>query len=98
MHMCQADIQETARFVREFLTMSLVPWMEKCVVDWNEAVSALSRFPFFRTDFVVFSILLPDVCPLGYSQQRVAFLELRIRLPLLLSHPVQLLTRTFLTR
>ena len=36
--MCEADIQETARFVREFVTMSLLPWMEKCVVDWNEAV------------------------------------------------------------
>lgn len=37
--MCDSDIQETARFVREFVTTSLIPWMEKCVVEWNEAVS-----------------------------------------------------------
>jgi hypothetical protein len=36
--MCDTDIQETARFVREFVTMSLIPWMEKCVLDWNETV------------------------------------------------------------
>ena len=34
----EKDIQQTARFTREFLVMSLVPWMEKCVVDWNENV------------------------------------------------------------
>ena len=32
------DIQQIGRFVREFVTMSLVPWMEKCVVEWNENV------------------------------------------------------------
>lgn len=35
----QDDIRQIGRFVREFVTMSLVPWMEKCVVDWNENVS-----------------------------------------------------------
>jgi hypothetical protein len=34
----EKDIQQTARFTREFLVMSLIPWMEKCVVDWNENV------------------------------------------------------------
>ena len=37
--MCEADIQGTARFVREFVTTGLIPWMEKCVFDWNEAVN-----------------------------------------------------------
>lgn len=37
--LCEGDIKELARFVREFVTMGLVPWMEKCVTDWNEAVS-----------------------------------------------------------
>ena len=37
MRMCEPDILETARFVREFVTMSLLPWMEKCVVDWKVA-------------------------------------------------------------
>ena len=41
MRMCEPDILETARFVREFVTMSLLPWMEKCVVDWNETVRLL---------------------------------------------------------
>jgi len=39
MRMSEQDIQQTARFTREFVTMSLVPWMEKCVIEWNEAVS-----------------------------------------------------------
>jgi hypothetical protein len=36
--MAENDIQQTARFAREFLVMSLIPWMEKCVVEWNEQV------------------------------------------------------------
>jgi hypothetical protein len=32
------DIQQIAKFVREFVSMCLVPWMEKCVADWNENV------------------------------------------------------------
>ncbi|KAJ7492750.1 ER-golgi trafficking TRAPP I complex 85 kDa subunit-domain-containing protein [Mycena latifolia] len=38
LRMSETDIQQTARFTREFLVMSLVPWMEKCVVEWNENV------------------------------------------------------------
>ena len=26
------------KFVREFVVMSLIPWMEKCVMEWNENV------------------------------------------------------------
>jgi hypothetical protein len=37
--MSEIDAQATGKFVREFLTQSLIPWMEKNVVDWNEAVS-----------------------------------------------------------
>jgi hypothetical protein len=36
--MAESDIQQTARFAREFVVMSLLPWMEKCVVEWNENV------------------------------------------------------------
>lgn len=39
--MCDSDIQATAQFVRDFITMGLIPWMEKCVVDWNEAVNTV---------------------------------------------------------
>ncbi|KAG6841941.1 hypothetical protein C0991_005121 [Blastosporella zonata] len=45
MRMSEKDIQQTARFAREFLVMSLLPWMEKCVVDWNEAFSSTRRLP-----------------------------------------------------
>ncbi|KAH9950452.1 ER-golgi trafficking TRAPP I complex 85 kDa subunit-domain-containing protein [Amylocystis lapponica] len=41
----EADIQQTGRFVREFVVMSLVPWMEKCVIDWNETYSSSRRLP-----------------------------------------------------
>jgi len=34
----EGDIQQLAKFVREFVVMSLVIWMEKCVTEWNEAV------------------------------------------------------------
>ncbi|PSS37571.1 hypothetical protein PHLCEN_2v587 [Hermanssonia centrifuga] len=34
--LAESDIQQIGRFVREFTTMSLLPWMEKCVIDWNE--------------------------------------------------------------
>lgn len=39
--MGEEDIQHTARFTREFVVQSLVPWMEKCVNDWNEIVYTL---------------------------------------------------------
>ncbi|KAG7450664.1 uncharacterized protein BT62DRAFT_927934 [Guyanagaster necrorhizus] len=41
----ESDIQRTARFTREFLVMSLLPWMEKCVVEWNESFSSTRRLP-----------------------------------------------------
>lgn len=37
----ESDLAQFSRFVREFVTMSLVPWMERCVLDWNEAVRQL---------------------------------------------------------
>ncbi|KAJ6604519.1 ER-golgi trafficking TRAPP I complex 85 kDa subunit-domain-containing protein [Mycena vulgaris] len=45
LRMNETDIQQTARFTREFLVMSLVPWMEKCVVEWNENFSSNRRLP-----------------------------------------------------
>ena len=41
----EPDIQQMARFTREFVVMSLVPWMEKCVLEWNEAYSSSRRLP-----------------------------------------------------
>ncbi|KAJ7275176.1 ER-golgi trafficking TRAPP I complex 85 kDa subunit-domain-containing protein [Mycena haematopus] len=45
LRMSDNDIQQTARFTREFLVMSLIPWMEKCVVEWNENFSSNRRLP-----------------------------------------------------
>ena len=36
--MTELDIQHIARLMREFVVMNLVPWMERCVVEWNENV------------------------------------------------------------
>ena len=47
LRMEENDIKHTARFTREFLVMSLVPWMEKCVLDWNETVRYLPRKTLF---------------------------------------------------
>ncbi|KAJ3516458.1 hypothetical protein NLJ89_g1109 [Agrocybe chaxingu] len=38
----EKDIQQTAKFTRELVVMSLVPWMEKCVVEWNENTTVSS--------------------------------------------------------
>ncbi|PVF97590.1 hypothetical protein CPB86DRAFT_785718 [Serendipita vermifera] len=43
--MSEMDAQATGKFVREFLTQSLIPWMEKHVLDWNEAFSNNKRLP-----------------------------------------------------
>ncbi|KAI0639808.1 ER-golgi trafficking TRAPP I complex 85 kDa subunit-domain-containing protein [Trametes polyzona] len=45
LRLTQDDIQQIGRFVREFVTMSLIPWMEKCVVEWNENYSSSRRLP-----------------------------------------------------
>ncbi|KAG8734014.1 hypothetical protein FRC11_013500 [Ceratobasidium sp. 423] len=39
------DLQNINRFVREFVTQSLIPWMERNVVEWNEAYAATRRLP-----------------------------------------------------
>jgi len=37
--MIETDLAATAKFVRELAVESLIPWMGKCVLEWNEAVS-----------------------------------------------------------
>ena len=54
LRMNDEDIQQTAKFVREFVSMSLVPWMEKCVADWNENV----------TPFLTYLVPYVDSCML----------------------------------
>ena len=38
----EGDIQQTGKFVREFVVMSLITWMEKCVMEWNENVCCVN--------------------------------------------------------
>ena len=76
----EKDIQQTARFTREFLVMSLIPWMEKCVVDWNENVT-LTLNCWFKV-LILHTVSSPQlegflhVC----SLQLVVYLVLRLRL------------------
>ncbi|KAF8349763.1 ER-golgi trafficking TRAPP I complex 85 kDa subunit-domain-containing protein [Amanita rubescens] len=45
LRLSEGDIQQTGKFTREFVVMSLVPWMEKCVLEWNENFSSTRRLP-----------------------------------------------------
>ncbi|TRM66415.1 ER-golgi trafficking TRAPP I complex 85 kDa subunit-domain-containing protein [Schizophyllum amplum] len=45
LRLCETDIQTTARFTREFVVMSLVPWMEQRVMEWNENFVSARRLP-----------------------------------------------------
>jgi len=35
----QDDIQQTSKFVREFVVGCLIPWIEKNALEWSESVS-----------------------------------------------------------
>jgi len=43
--LAEQDIQQTAKFTREFVVMTLVPWMEKMVMDWSEIYTSSRRLP-----------------------------------------------------
>ncbi|KAG8949630.1 hypothetical protein FRC04_008376 [Tulasnella sp. 424] len=45
LNLSDEDTVNTARFIREFVTQSLVPWMERCVMEWNETYSNSRRLP-----------------------------------------------------
>jgi hypothetical protein len=38
--MTAADAQAVGKFVREFVTTALLPWMERNIIDWNENVGS----------------------------------------------------------
>ena len=44
----ETDLESTAKFVRELAVESLIPWMGKCVLEWNEAVSLPSHYSRFQ--------------------------------------------------
>jgi trafficking protein particle complex subunit 8 len=39
------NLEEIRVFLREFVTMNLIPWMEKSVLDWSELVSHVYDSP-----------------------------------------------------
>ncbi|KAF9650034.1 hypothetical protein BDM02DRAFT_3185724 [Thelephora ganbajun] len=43
--MIETDLASTAKFVRELAVESLIPWMGKWVLEWNEAYSSSRRLP-----------------------------------------------------
>ncbi|KAG8936905.1 hypothetical protein FRC02_009995 [Tulasnella sp. 418] len=45
LNLSDEDTVNTNRFIREFVVQSLVPWMERSVVEWNEAYSSTRRLP-----------------------------------------------------
>ena len=83
LNLTEPDVAQFSRFVREFVTMSLVPWMERCVLDWNETVSqcdvhataSLDSFPFPVT---LRSTPLRDDYHRGCSLPRGAYLEVPV--------------------
>ncbi|KAH7912583.1 ER-golgi trafficking TRAPP I complex 85 kDa subunit-domain-containing protein [Hygrophoropsis aurantiaca] len=94
LRMSEQDIQQTAKFTREFVVMSLIPWMEKCTIEWNEAVSSSLAISLETkwTYHVNFSIHQADVFRHAYSRPRAAFLDLqpqRHRHPPIHHHPLR---------
>ncbi|KIO33692.1 hypothetical protein M407DRAFT_231895, partial [Tulasnella calospora MUT 4182] len=45
LNLSDEDTVNSTRFMREFVTQSLVPWMERCVMEWNETYSNSRRLP-----------------------------------------------------
>ena len=76
----EPDIQQMARFTREFVVMSLVPWMEKCVLEWNEAYSSSRRLPsrlFSSTRKLFASSVPPTQYPVHTSSPSISSLPSR---------------------
>jgi len=79
--MTEADTQAVGKFVREFVTTALLPWMERNMIDWNENVRPSPIVLDFSADCR--SSTQPGVSPLGSSQQQNDFLvELHHQHPL----------------
>ncbi|KAG5652297.1 hypothetical protein H0H81_005519 [Sphagnurus paluster] len=77
--MAEKDIQHTARFSREFLVMSLLPWMEKCMVEWNETFSSTRRLPsrLFSSTRRLFGSPSPSPTPVHNVSSSVSSLPTR---------------------
>ncbi|KAF9462100.1 ER-golgi trafficking TRAPP I complex 85 kDa subunit-domain-containing protein [Collybia nuda] len=80
LRMAEIDIQQTARFTREFVVMSLLPWMEKCVVEWNENFSSTRRLPsrLFSSTRRLFGSPSPSPSPAHHPSSSVSSLPSRM--------------------
>ncbi|KAI0051657.1 hypothetical protein FA95DRAFT_1484733 [Auriscalpium vulgare] len=81
LRMGEQDIQQTARFVREFVAMSLVPWMEKCAVEWNENFSSTRRLPsrLFSSTRRLFGSATPSPTPTHGQNSSISSVTSRTR-------------------
>lgn len=55
LRLVQSDIQQTSKFAREFVVGCLIPWMEKNVLEWSEAVGLDSQY------HIGYLIQMPDL-------------------------------------
>jgi hypothetical protein len=79
LNLTEADVAQFARFVREFVTMSLVPWMERCVLDWNESVRQREMNKCqLLTHFLLLSTLPPEDCRRDCSLPLDAYSEVPV--------------------
>jgi hypothetical protein len=69
--MTEADTQAVGKFVRDFVTTALLPWMERNMIDWNENVRPSSIVLDLSADCR--SSTQTVVSPLGSSQQQNDF-------------------------
>ncbi|KAF8634497.1 hypothetical protein AX15_000933 [Amanita polypyramis BW_CC] len=76
LRLSEGDIQQTGKFTREFVVMSLVPWMEKCVLEWNENFSSTRRLPsrLFSSTRRLFGSPSPSPAPTHHTSSSISSL------------------------
>lgn len=80
LRLSEPDIHQMGRFTREFVVVNLVPWMEKCVLEWNETYSSSRRLPsrlFSSTRKLFGSSVPPAQSPTHTSSPSISSLSSR---------------------
>ena len=85
LYLTENDISNIGRFTREFVVMSMIPWMEKCVADWNESVGSISLFAMILSN-TIDSFHRPADYLLVYFPRRVVCLAQDIQEQVVLPH------------
>ncbi|KXN83896.1 hypothetical protein AN958_00976 [Leucoagaricus sp. SymC.cos] len=65
LRLIQGDIQQTSKFVREFVVGCLIPWMEKNVLEWSEAEATVLNNPAHNPGSSVTSLPRPSTSSLN---------------------------------